>query len=187
MGSSPAQQYQSAAKSTFNKAVESQEQLTANLRGQAGEYLGKNAPSNFAQASRELRDITGASPEDYVRSTRESVYPQLQNITDTMRGNLASFDPGVIGRSTDKLNEYLLAATQRFQEGVTGQAKEGSQRVWESPGRAREAFAASYLMPEFEMQKDVNAMAMAENPKTVSQVTDPRFQSGFRKYTTYNV
>lgn len=187
MGSSPAQQFQSAAKSTVNKAIESQQQLTAELQGQAGQYLGKNAPANYAQASRELSDITGASPEDYVRSTRKKIYPQLQNITDTMRGDLASFDPNVIGKSTDKLNEYLLAASKQFEEGITGQSLAGSRRVWESPGRAREAFAASYLMPEFEMQKDVNAMAMAENPKTVSQVTDPRFQSGFRKYTTYNV
>lgn len=187
MGSSPAQQFQSQAKSTVNKAIESQKELTAQLQGQVGQYLGKNAPTNYAQASRELRDITGASPADYIAGSRQ-IIPELGNITANMRGALQSFDPGILGSpSSDKLNEYLLAATQRFQEGVTGQAKEGSQRVWESPGKAREAFAASFAMPEFEMQKDVNAMAMAENPKTVSQVTDPRFQSGFRKYTTYNV
>lgn len=184
MTSSPADQFQSAAKKTINKAIESQKQLTADISAQAGSYLG-SAPATLGEGYEQLGNITGADPAAYVSGTR-AVYPQLQGQTDAMRGALADFKPGIIDSgSTRKTTDYLQSLIRQYERGLTGQAIAGSERLRQLPGMAREAFETSYKSPAFELMKDAQAMNMAEDPKTVSQLTDPRFQKGFREYMEY--
>ena len=194
MGSSPAQQFQSQARNTVNRAIEAQQQLTADIQRQTGRdpyasggFIGEGAPQTFEEASEELKYITGASPADYVAGTR-AIYPQLQGQTDAMRGALAAFEPGIIDSpSTRKTTNYLQGIVRDYEKGLTKQSLAGSERLRSLPRMAMEAFTESSKNPAFENMLNPQAMEMAENPKTVSQTTDPRFQSGFRKYTTYNV
>ena len=191
---SPASQFQSAAKKTFNEATANQEQQTASLQRQTGfkpnrkgGFIGTGplAPTSFAEGSELLAGITGVDPAGYVAGTR-AVYPQLQGQTDAMRGALASFKPRIIDSgSTRKTTDYIRGILREYESGLVGQTEAGVDSIWKAPGKAREAFETSFLSPSFNLMRDPQAMNMAEDPNTVSQLTDPRFQKGVRDYMEY--
>lgn len=192
MTSSPAEQAAEAGKKAVNRAIESQQQLTADLQKQTGfdpnregGFIGVGAPQSFEEGSELLAGITGADPAAYVSGTR-GIYPQLAGVTDVMRGSLASFKPGVIDSgSTRKVTDYVQRVLNQYERGLTKQTSASADRLRELPGTAKTAFETSFLSPAFEMQKHKQSMEMAENPNTVSQLTDPRYQKGFREYMEY--
>ncbi len=186
MGKSPAEQFQSQAKGAVDKAIASQVQLTKDLNKQRTEFLGGGAPQNYAEASEELRYITGQDPAQWISNVEGRFYPAIQQMTEAARGQLRDFKPGLIGsKSTRDVTNYLTAVSEDFQKGIEGQSERAGARLRSLPQMATDYFTASSKNPAFENMINQQAMTMAENPKTVSQ--DSNFISNARRWMTYNV
>lgn len=184
MGESPEERFQSAAKSTIARALKSQKKTTKQLNKQKGEFLGKNAPQNYAQAVREIGRASGRTFPEYVSTVEDRFYNTTRNLTEQGRRDLRNFSPGLIAsESTSQLTDYLSAIGQDFARGVQQIGEQGRDRLFALPEQAQKAFTASSKNPASENLMNEQYMNFAKNPPTVQNDA----MAMYRGLWTYNV
>jgi hypothetical protein len=184
MGESPEERFQSAAKSTINRALKSQKKTTKQLAEQQGEFLGKNAPQNYAQSIREIGSASGRTFPKYVRTVEDRFFNTARALTEQGRRDLRNFSPNLLAsESTSQLTDYLSAIGQDFARGVQQVGEQGRDRLFALPEQAQKAFTASSKNPAFENLANEQYMNFAKNPPTVQNDA----MAMYRGLWTYNV
>ena len=184
MGESPEERFQSAAKNTIAKALKSQKKTTKQLNKQKGEFLGKNAPQNYAQAIREIGRASGRTFPEYVSTAEDRFFNTARGLTEQGRSDLRSFSPNLLAsESTSQLTDYLSAIGQDFARGVQQVGEQGRDRLFALPEQAQKAFTASSKNPAFENLMNEQYMNFAKNPPTVQNDA----MAMYRGLWTYNV
>lgn len=184
MGKSPEERFQSAAKGTIKKALKSQKKTTKQLDKQKGEFLGKNAPQNYAQAIREIGRASGRTFPEYVSTVEDRFFNTARELTEQGRSDLRNFSPNLLAsESTSELSRYLQEAGKQFAAGVQQVGEQGRDRLFALPEQAQKAFTASSKNPAFENLMNEQYMNFAKNPPTVQNDA----MAMYRGLWTYNV
>ena len=184
MGQSPEARFQSAAKNVIEKAKKAQKRTTKQLTKQSDDFLGKNAPQNYAQAVIDIGKASGRSFPKYVRTVEDRFFNTAQELTEQGRRDLRNFEPGLIGsQSTADTTAYLAAVGKQFADQVREEGEYGRNRLFALPEQAQRAFSASALNPAFENLANAQYMNFSKNPPTVQ--TD--IATTMRPFITYNV
>ena len=187
MGSSPRSpedRFRSAAKRTIARALDSQDKTKKQLNKQKGEFLGKNAPQNYAQAVREIGRASGRTFPEYVSTAEDRFFNTARELTEQGRSDLRNFSPNLLAsESTSQLTDYLSAIGQDFARGVQQVGEQGRDRLFALPEQAQKAFTASSKNPAFENLMNEQYMNFAKNPPTVQNDA----MAMYRGLWTYNV
>lgn len=184
MGKSPEERFQSAAKSTVQKALKAQKKTTKQLTKQQDDFLGKNAPQNYAQVTRELGRASGRTFPEYVGTVEDRFFNTARGLTEQGRRDLRNFSPNLLAsESTSQLTDYLSAIGQDFARGVQQIGESGRDRLFALPEQAQKAFTASSQNPAFENIRNAQYMELAKNPPTIQNDA----MSMYRGLWTYNV
>jgi len=184
MGKSPEERFQSAAKGTIKKALKSQKKTTKQLAKQQDDFLGKNAPQNYAQAVREIGRASGRTFPEYVSTAEDRFFNTARELTEQGRSDLRNFSPNLLAsESTSQLTDYLSAIGQDFARGVQQVGEQGRDRLFALPEQAQKAFTASSKNPAFENLMNEQYMNFAKNPPTVQNDA----MAMYRGLWTYNV
>ena len=180
----PNEVFRSAAQKSVKRALNQQKKVTKNLQKQTGEYLGKNAPQNYAQATRKLERASGRTFPEYVENAEANFFTTARDLTEQGRRDLRTFDPNLIGSaSTSRLTDYLSAVGQDFARGVQDVGESGRDRLFALPEQAQNAFTASALNPAFENLRNAEYVNFAKEPPTVANDAMKMYRNIF----TYNV
>lgn len=184
MGKSPEERFQSAAKNVVDRARKQQKKTTKQLTKQRDDFLGKNAPQNYAQVAREIGRASGRTFPEYVSTAENRFFNTAANLTEQGRRDLRNFQPNLINsRSTRQVTDYLAALGQDFARGVQQVGEAGRDRLFVLPEQAQKAFSASAQNPAFENLANAQYMNFSKNPPTVQ--TD--IATTMRPFITYNV
>ena len=184
MGRSPEERFQSAAKNVVDRARKQQKKTTKQLTKQRNDFLGKNAPQNYAQVAQEIGKASGRSFPNYVRTVEDRFFNTAQRMTEQGRRDLRNFEPGLIGsQSTQQLTDYLAAIGQDFARGVQQVGETGRDRLFAIPEQAQKAFSASAQNPAFENLANVAYVNFAKEPPTIQNDA----MKMYRNMWTYNV
>lgn len=182
MGQSPEERFQSAAKNVVDRARKQQKKTTKQLTKQSDDFLGKNAPQNYAQVAQEIGKASGRSFPKYVRTVEDRFFNTAKEFAEQGRRDLNAFQPGVLEHS-GPVTEYLAALGQDFARGVQQVGESGRDRLFALPEQALRAFSASAQNPAFENLANAQYMNFSKNPPTVQ--TD--IATTMRPFITYNV
>ena len=184
MGSSPEARFKSKAKSVINDAIASQADVTKQLKKQTGKYIGKNAPQNYAQVSREIAKASGRTFPEFVDVAENRFFNTASQLTQQGRQDLRNFQPNLLSSSsTQQLTDYLSAIGEDFASGIKEVGEQGRDRLFALPEQARVAFEATSGNPAFDNIYNEQYMQLAKNPPTIQNDAMNMYRSLF----TYNV
>lgn len=176
----PNEVFRSAAQGSVKRALKQQKKVTKNLQKQTGEYLGKNAPQNYAQAIRELGGASGRTFPEYVSNAEANFFGTARDLTAQGRRDLRNFEPRLLAsESTSQLTDYLSAVGQDFARGVQDVGESGRDRLFALPEQAQNAFTASALNPAFENLRNAQYVNFAKEPPTIANDAMPMYRSLF--------
>ena len=180
----PNEVFRSAAQKSVKDALKQQKKVTKDLQNQTGQYLGKNAPQNYAQAIRELGGASGRTFPEYVSNAEANFFGTARDLTTQGRRDLRNFEPRLLAsESTSQLTDYLSAVGQDFARGVQDVGESGRDRLFALPEQAQRAFTESALNPAFENLRNAEYVNFAKEPPTVANDAMKMYRNIF----TYNV
>lgn len=180
----PNEVFRSAAQKSVKDALKQQKKVTKDLQNQTGQYLGKNAPQNYAQAIRELGGASGRTFPEYVSNAEANFFGTARDLTAQGRRDLRNFEPRLLAsESTSQLTDYLSAIGQDFAAGVQSVGESGRDRLVALPEQAQKAFTESALNPAFENLRNAEYVNFAKEPPTVANDAMKMYRNMF----TYNV
>lgn len=165
MGASPQQKAMEAAKASVEDAQRQQKQLYRDIKGRSKTYQKKA----LGQLEK-LEGATGTTLPDYIAAAKSQFgeIPTIQSTQQKYQDMLSSFDPGLIGSSSEqRLRGSLMQSAQQYAQGIGNVAGEVSSRLYntlDEPQRQFERLAGSAAT---NLQLDPMAMMMATRPQTI--------------------
>ncbi len=165
MGASPQQKAIEAAKASVEDAQRQQKQLYRDIKGRSKTYQKK--------ALGQLETLEGASGTtlpDYIAAAKSQFgeIPTIQSTQQKYQDMLSSFDPGLIGSSSEqRLRNSLMQSAQQYAQGIGNVAGEVSGRLYNTLDEPQKQFERLAGSAATNLQLDPMAMMMATRPQTI--------------------
>jgi hypothetical protein len=165
MGASPQQKAMEAAKASVEDAQRQQKQLYRDIKGRSKTYQKK--------ALGQLETLEGASGTtlpDYIAAAKSQFgeIPTIQSTQQKYQDMLSSFDPGLIGSSSEqRLRNSLMQSAQQYAQGIGNVAGEVSGRLYNTLDEPQKQFERLAGSAATNLQLDPMAMMMATRPQTI--------------------
>lgn len=165
MGASPQQKAMEAAKASVEDAQRQQKQLYRDIKGRSKTYQKK--------ALGQLETLEGASGTtlpDYIAAAKSQFgeIPTIQSTQQKYQDMLSSFDPGLIGSSSEqRLRNSLMQSAQQYAQGIGNVAGEVSGRLYNTLDEPQKQFERLAGSAATNLQLDPMAMMMTTRPQTI--------------------
>jgi len=181
MGESPGQRAQRAAQQAADKAFQAQQDLIADINKKAYGYETK-----ALEAIPSLGLLSGTSPIDYVKGTRQQFQDYTNVLQNKYEKELKDLDPNILySPSMERAGKTLREAVDEFTQRTGDVSRKTSADLYRTLAvgpRVAEQLASSAAT---NLTLDPDIMEMAARPR----VTPPKSAQdlGYADYMRYNV
>lgn len=173
-GPSPQEQ----ARQAVEKAKEAQKKSASYLKKE-----NKGLRQKYKSLKQEVSTLTGLAPKEAAQGFNENFYKTIAGIGAAYAGQLAKYDPNVLGsQSARRFAGALKASLNDYTTRLNAVSREGSARMYQALAAPIAQFQRIAQDPAFNNLMDTTYMEYAKNPPTVTSDVE-----SMKNLYTYNV